>query len=129
LHPYVAATPPGASVAAGYMVIINLTDADDRFIGATSDIADKVEVHRSLIENNVAKMRRIDDGLVLPAGSTVVLKPGDSHIMFIGLTKQLVRGERHSATLYFEEAGKFEIEFDIEDIGDHTDVDHANTDH
>lgn len=139
LHPNAPPTPPGVSSAAGYLVVVNDGDRADRLIGGdASPFADDVEIHRTTIENDVSRMRRLGDGLEIPAGSTVRLDPGDTHLMFIGLTAPLVDGDRHAATLVFERAGKIEVEFAVEpfdtseapaETTDHGDMNHGAMDH
>ena len=50
-------------------------------------------------------------------GKTVVLKPGGLHIMFLNLPGPLKQGEKFTAQLSFEKAGKVEVTFDVQPIG------------
>jgi periplasmic copper chaperone A len=43
--------------------------------------------HEMKVENGVMQMREVADGLPIPAGGSVVLKPGSYHVMLIGLKK------------------------------------------
>jgi copper(I)-binding protein len=63
IDPWSRATPKGASLAAGYMKITNTGTAPDRLISGSSDIAPTFEVHEMTMENDVAKMRPVKDGL------------------------------------------------------------------
>ena len=49
-------------------------------------------------------MGELKDGLPLPAGQKVELKPGSTHIMLMGLRDPLVDGGVASFTLTFEKA-------------------------
>ena len=62
------------------------------------------------------KMRQVD-GLDLPAGQAVTLKPGGYHIMLTGLTRPLKEGETVSLTLSFAKAGSREVTAPVEKIG------------
>ena len=53
------------------------------------------------MENNVMKMRAID-GLSLPAGKMVELKPGGYHVMLMDLKGQVKTGDAVQLTLVFE---------------------------
>jgi hypothetical protein len=52
---------------------------------------------------------RAMQALVLPAGSTVELKPGGYHMMLMDLKQQLKIGEVVPMTLVVETAGKREV--------------------
>ena len=125
LHPYAAPTPPGATIAAGYMGITNHGQREDRLLGGFADFAKAIEVHRTLIEDDVAKMRKLEQGLLLPAGSTVNLAPSGTHLMLVGITKELTVGERVSVTLFFEHAGQVKVELSIEHVDVQNPMDHS----
>jgi copper(I)-binding protein len=48
------------------------------------------------------KMQKIDGGLVIPAGQSVVLEPGGNHLMLMELTQAIEPGSQISVTLDFE---------------------------
>jgi copper(I)-binding protein len=115
-HPWSRATPGGAKVGAGYLVIENKGDEADRLTGGSSPIAKSVEVHSMVMEGDMMKMRKLDS-LEIPAGGSVALKPGGNHIMFLGLEEPIEEGKPFTATLTFEKAGEVEVEFKVEGIG------------
>jgi len=117
VDPWSRATPKGATVAGGYMKIKNTGSTPDRLIGGSSDVASKFEVHEMKMENGVAKMRPIKDGLEIKPGDTVELKPGSFHIMLVDLKKPLTAGDQIKATLVFERAGKVNVEYDVLAMG------------
>lgn len=90
--------PPGSTVAAAYFTVNNNgTDALE-ILDAQSDIAKRVEVHLSFIENDVAKMEK-QDSVKVPAGESLEFKHGSFHVMFMGLQQELVAGETMQLTL------------------------------
>tara|TARA_R110002020_G_scaffold194317_5_gene395036 strand:- start:2192 stop:2692 length:501 start_codon:yes stop_codon:yes gene_type:complete len=115
-HPYARATPPNAPVSGGYMTIRNTGTEADRLLTGEAAFAERVEVHEMAMEGDVMKMRQLADGLEIPAGGEVVLKPGGLHVMFIGIDNQFKPGETRKATIVFEKAGAIELEFQVEDI-------------
>ena len=117
VDPWSRATPKGATVAGGYMKIKNTGSTPDRLIGGSSDVASKFEVHEMKMENGIAKMRPIKDGLEIKPGDTVELKPGSFHIMLVDLKKPLTAGDQIKATLVFEKAGKVNVEYDVLAMG------------
>ena len=73
--------PPftGRTTAAGFMVLDN-KGPDTRLVSAATPISQRVEIHTHLEEDGVMKMRRVE-GIDLPKGQSVELKPGGFHLM------------------------------------------------
>jgi copper(I)-binding protein len=117
IDPWSRATARGATVAAGYMKITNDGQTADRLLGGSADASSGFELHESIIENGIAKMRPAKDGLEIKPGQTVEFKPGGYHVMLTGLKKPLSAGDHVKATLTFEKAGKVEIEYDVLAMG------------
>ena len=103
---YARASRTNAPVGAAFMTITNSGDEDDRLISATSDAAPRVELHTHLMDTNgVARMVEVEDGILVPAGSSHKLMRGGDHIMLMGLTESLEQGGEITVTLTFENAG------------------------
>jgi len=117
VHPWTRATPPGAKVGGGFLVIRNTGTEPDRLVGGAVSFADELQVHEMTMEGDVMKMRQLENGLEIPAGGEVTLKPGSFHIMFMGLKHGLEQGKDEKATLKFEKAGEVEVEFAVEGMG------------
>ena len=117
-HPIARASAPGARVGGGYVKIHNNGTTADRLIGGEAAFAGKVEIHEMKMENNIMRMRPLEDGLVIPAGGMVTLAPGTNHIMFMKLREPLKQGAEHKATLIFEKAGRIEVTFQIKSIAE-----------
>jgi copper(I)-binding protein len=115
-HPWVRETPKGSTITAGYAKIKNDGKEDDRLIGASLKSAEKSELHATAIEEGVAKMRALPDGIAIRRGETVELKPGAFHIMFLGLKRPLSADEYVDGSLMFEKAGKVSIDFYVEPL-------------
>ena len=116
MHPHARATLPNAPVSGGYMIIKNTGETADRLVSVSADFAGKSEIHEMSMEGDVMKMRPLADGLEIPAGGEVVLKPGGYHVMFMKLGERLVEGEKRKAILTFEKSGSLEVEFSVENI-------------
>lgn len=115
--PWSRATPGGAKIGGGYLKITNNGRAPDRFVGGTSDVSDRVEIHEMSMTNGVMKMRPLPNGLEIKPGETVELKPGGNHLMFVDLKRPLKQGESVKATLRFEKAGSLEVNFAVNALG------------
>ena len=103
------ATLPNAPVGGGFLTITNSGSEADRLVSASSPVSADVQLHEMAMEGDVMKMRHLENGIEIPAGSTVTLEPGGLHIMFMGLKGALVEGESVPVTLTFEKAGTVEI--------------------
>ena len=110
---YVRAMVPGAEVGGGYLTITNTGSTDDRLMAASSSRAVKVEVHEMKMNNDVMVMRQHENGLALPAGKTVELKPGSYHLMFMDVIDPFKQGETIRARLTFEKAGAIDVDFPV----------------
>ena len=117
-NPRAPATPSGAKTGAVYMTIDNKLSIADRLTGLSSEVAKKLQIHETKMENGIVKMREISGGLPVPAGGSVVLKPGGGyHVMLIDLNKPLKAGETFPVTLVFEKAGKVSITVSVQSMG------------
>jgi copper(I)-binding protein len=115
--PWTRATVFGASVAAGFLTIEDKGNGADRLTGASTDAAQKVEIHEMSMEDGVMKMRALPDGIEIKPGETVTLKPGGLHLMMFGLKEKLVPGATVRLTLSFAKAGAIKVELPVQNIG------------
>lgn len=108
------ATPGGAETAGAYVTVES--PAGDRLTGASTPVAQQAEFHQMTMDGNIMKMRQVD-GVDLPAGKPVTLKPGGYHIMLTGLAKPLREGQTFPLTLDFAKAGAREVTVSVGKIG------------
>lgn len=124
------ATPAAASGRAGNIIVsgayaressgdeaaVYLTVSDfgasDRLVRATSDAAADVQIHENRVEGATASMQPLD-GLDIPAGGNVELKPGGLHLMLLGLREPLEPGEKVNITIEFQVAGTLALEVPV----------------
>ncbi len=116
-HPWSRATPDGARVAAGYLVVANDGAEADRLIAVTAEIAGRAEIHEMTVDAKGVMTMRPVGGVEVPAGGEVALEPGGYHIMFMDLQQAPKEGERFAGTLTFEKAGTVDIEFAVDAMG------------
>ena len=104
LDAWARANAPGQTVGAAYMTLISAQDST--MVKVEADIAGTVQIHSMSMENNVMKMRMLEE-LPLPAGKAEKLAPGGFHLMLFDLKKPLTAGESVKLTLTFRDnAGK-----------------------
>lgn len=124
-HPWSRPTPPNAAVASGYIKLKNNGAEVDRLVNITSPIASSVEVHRSIVEDDVAKMRPVED-LTIEPGKEIDFGAERLHLMFNDPNRQLKDKDKFPATLTFETAGKVDVEFVVQRTpGEATTEDHS----
>jgi copper(I)-binding protein len=109
------ATPPGAKIGAGFMRLRN-AGAAERVVGASSPVAGRVEMHVTVREGEVMKMREVS-AFEIPAGGTFELKPGGAHLMLMDLKRPLKPGDKVPLTLKLEKAGELKLELTVEAMG------------
>jgi periplasmic copper chaperone A len=129
-HPWSRATPKGARTAAGYMVIKNTGSTADHLIGGALAGIASGQVHETVTDGGVIKMRPVSGGLEIKPGESVELKPESFHLMFTGLKAPLVKGQTIKGTVTFENAGTVEVEYAVQGMGVSaaSDTDHMNAD-
>ncbi|WP_367363912.1 copper chaperone PCu(A)C [Candidatus Tisiphia endosymbiont of Nedyus quadrimaculatus] len=85
-----------------YFEIFNDSDLDYNLVNVSSDIANKVELHKSFVdEKGVSRMVKLDK-LVIPAKSSAILQPGGMHIMLLDIKTILKVGDHFDLSLYFD---------------------------
>ena len=113
--PWSRATPPGAKVGAGFMQLRN-AGAADRVVGASSPVAGRVEMHVTVRDGDVVRMREVKS-FEIPAGGSFELKPGGAHLMLLDLKRPLKKGEKVPLTLKLEKGGELKTELTVEEMG------------
>lgn len=108
------ATPAGAQTAAAYATVES--PAGDRLTGVSTPAAQKADIHEMTMDGSVMKMRQVD-GIDLPAGKALALKPGGYHIMLTGLAKPLKEGDTFPLILDFAKAGAKQVNVSVEKVG------------
>jgi copper(I)-binding protein len=98
------ATAAGQPSGAVYAAIANKGGTADRLVGASTDRASMAMIHENSTTDGISRMRMVD-GVDVPSGGRVELKPGGTHIMLDGLKAPLVAGERLEVRLRFEKSG------------------------
>jgi copper(I)-binding protein len=103
--PVSAATTELASAVTVALTLRNDGQEDDLLLGATTPVADYVEVHRTQLVNGRREMVVLPNGLIIPAETTLLLEPGSTHLMLIDLRQDLIQGRTFPLTLIFRRAG------------------------
>jgi periplasmic copper chaperone A len=108
---------PGQPAGGGFLTIENNGAAADRLVSVNSPASANVQIHEMTMEGDVMKMRELPSGIEVAAGSTVELKPGGFHLMFMDIANGFKQGETVVVTLKFEKAGDLAVELPVNAIG------------
>ena len=109
-YAWVRATVPQQK-AAGVFFDIQATE-NLQLVEAQTSVAASAELHEMKLENDVMRMRPIEQ-LALPAGRKVNLKPGGYHLMLMGLKNQIKVGDVIPLRLVFQDKDKKQQFVDI----------------
>jgi copper(I)-binding protein len=115
-HPSAPAAATEAKNAVVFMTIDNRGAAPDRLLGAESPVVERVELHRHETDNGSIEMRPVD-AVDLPSGASVKLTASGVHLMLVGLRQALVEYGTFPMTLIFEDAGRVDVEIQIDEAG------------
>ena len=115
---WVKATIPGGSVSGAYMQIKSA--ATVKLIKVESPAAGLIELHESKMTNGVMEMNAVD-GVDIPAGKRVTLKPGGMHVMMMKIAKPIVVGDKVPLTMTFIGADKKSFQIKVNAVAKEND--------
>lgn len=84
-----------------YLVLQNTSDKPMVLIRVRSGSFPLAMIHQSITDEGETRMM-LKQELLIPANSTVELKPGGLHLMFSGIRKPLKKGDTVKAVLTFQ---------------------------
>jgi copper(I)-binding protein len=96
------ATVQGQKATGAFMKITAKDNA--KLVGVSSPVAGVAEIHEMKMDKDVMKMAALPNGLALPAGKAVELKPGGYHVMLMDLKAPLAKDTTVPVTLTFQDA-------------------------
>ncbi len=112
VHPWAMPTAPSIVAGAsgvGYLVLKNGGHKPDKLLSASTELAEKVELHAYGKVSDTPTMHQVD-AFEIPAGGEVRLEPGGPHLMLMGIKKPLTEGQHFPLALQFERAGKITVD-------------------
>lgn len=105
---------------AGHDGVVYLTITDtgpaDTLTGASTPVAAMAELHETINDNGVMKMRAVAS-LPITSGTKVTLEPGGYHLMLMDLKRPLNEGDSFPVTLSFAKGGQVTATATVEKAG------------
>lgn len=117
MDPFSRPSPTEGGMGGAFFAVKNGGKEPDRLIAASFAGAQTVELHETVDDNGVMKMRPHPEGWEVPAGGTLELKPGGKHVMLIGLKEPLTAGTQITLVLKFEKAGEITVQVPVKEMG------------
>ena len=106
--------PPMISVTAGWMVVHNDGDTPRYLTGAFSPNAENIEIHQSVVVNDMARMVLQTELEIPPRGSLVFSNETGYHLMLYK-SRGMTAGARIPITLTFRDGSALTAEFTVRD--------------
>ena len=106
---YAFETFKGQKVAAAYVSIFNQSDKDLVIKSITSTICEVAEIHDTVLEGEIMRMKKVES-LNIPARSEFYFQPGSTHIMLMGLNKELKDGTTFKLNFEFRNKQNLNVE-------------------
>jgi copper(I)-binding protein len=118
---YVSEAQSSAPVAGAAQLVVtieNRGDGPDRLVGADTDAALAIEIHRTVIEPDGRAYMRLLEEVVIPAGGTVRFRPGGLHLMVVIPDERVRVGGTFAVTLRFERSAPITLDVRVVDLLD-----------
>ena len=117
IHGAFAFAPPTTSEAAGYFTVVNHGSSPDTLVSVTSPIATSAMLHQQVPEGGMVRMEHVAAAPV-PAGDSLVLAPGGTHLMLMNLSQLPTPGDSIAVSLVFARAGSVTVRMPVRPYGD-----------
>lgn len=127
---------PPNKVAGGFFEIKNNSDKTLNIVSATTDGAQKIELHNHIMDGAIMKMRKVKT-VKVPANGTTNFNPHGFHLMMYKLDKATFAvGNMVEIHFTFDDASTASAKFHVMPFGkpmektmDHQNMDHSKMDH
>ncbi|WP_240307613.1 copper chaperone PCu(A)C [Thermus caldifontis] len=114
---WVRLVPPVVKDTAAYLTLENRGKAPLRLVGAETEVAERVSIHKDHREHRggqvVLGMRPLPY-LDIPGGGKVEFRPGKYHLMLEGLKRPLRAGEKVTLVLKFQDGSRLKVILPVE---------------
>lgn len=103
-------------MTAAFATVDNASDTAATIVSATSAAAATVELHETVADDaGQMTMREKEGGLVVPAAGELLLEPGGTHLMLMGVTAPLRAGDEVTIVLTFADGSSTPVTAAVKD--------------
>ncbi len=106
------ATVPGVSATAVYGIFENEGEGTLEVTSISSRVASRISIHRTVQRDDMMRMERVQ-GLRVPGGGVVELKPGGLHMMLTGLKQPLNEGDTFTIIIRTDAGREYPAEITV----------------
>jgi periplasmic copper chaperone A len=99
---WVRLPPPSRDQTALFVVLENHSDQRRAVVSASTDAAERAELHEMKQENGMMRMSPVKE-IVIPAKGKTALAPGGLHVMLFGLKTRPAAGDVLTVTLKLDD--------------------------
>jgi periplasmic copper chaperone A len=112
-EPWIRGAPSNAPALGGFMTIHNHTDKAVKLVSANVDSGyERLELHRTVAADGMMKMIK-QQFIPVPAEGSVILKPGDWHVMLIGPASVPKVGDSVAVSLTFDNGQTLAVDMPV----------------
>lgn len=115
IEPWMRVSAKGQTTGLYFKIENNSSKADTLYKVEFKPAA-KVQIHETYDAGNDMMGMREVKLIVIPAKSTVELKPGSYHVMLMKLKQDIRKGYVGDVTLYFSKAGKIKLKAEAKEM-------------
>ncbi len=110
--PWIREAPPDMTTMAGYMVLRNNTSRPEVLVAASSSGFETVMIHRSIVQDGMARMVHASQ-IELAPNASLVFAPGGYHLMLMNPKRALRAGDRVDIILEFRSGFRLPVTCEI----------------
>lgn len=109
---WIREAPPGMTTMAGYMALRNNTSRPEVLVAASSSGFETVMIHRSIVQDGMARMVHASQ-IELAPNASLVFAPGGYHLMLMNPKRTLRAGDRVDIILEFRSGLRLPVTFEV----------------
>jgi hypothetical protein len=109
---WIREAPANAKALGAFATIHNSSATARTLVAVRSAAAEKLELHKTVMEGELARMVP-QDAIEVPANSETKLQPGGLHIMLIGPKQALKAGDKVEIVLQFKDGVTMPVTFEV----------------
>ena len=125
---WVREAPPGVKILAAYGSLVSLIDEDYVISGIDSPQFERVEIHKTVIDDDVARMKMLNS-LQIEAHDTVKLEQGGLHLMLINPHQVIKNGDSVELIFKFKNDEVLESSIPVQRQNGEDDTHHQHSHH